>query len=254
MKELEILKKAVLEAGNFLLGNFGKKIAAEYRSGKGLISEFDIKAENLIVELLKKEFPDYGVIGEETGVIEGKSEFTWIIDPLDGTTNFVIGVPIFAVSAALTKGNQVLTSAIYIPTTKELFTAQKNNGAFLNSEKITVSDQTNLNKAVVVFGRGRSEEDIKRFLKNFVSIGELLGPPRIFGSTVYEFTTVACGKTDLLINNGSSIWDYAAGTLLVSEAGGRVTDFAGNEWNLTKTETVASNGKIHEKTLAVLNS
>src|SRR3989338_1246864 len=254
MKELEIAKRAVLEAGDFLLGNFGKRIVARYRSGKGLVSEFDLEAERIIISLLKKEFPNYGVIGEETGVGRGDSESTWIIDPLDCTTNSVVGVPIFAVSVALARENQVLASAIYIPTTKELISAEKSKGAFLNNERITVSDQSDINKALVVFGRGRSEENIKRFLKNFVSISELLGPPRIFGSTVYEFTTVACGKADLLINNGASIWDYAAGTLLVSEAGGKVSDFAGEDWDISKKEVVASNGFLHEKTLAVLNS
>ncbi len=240
---------AALKAGDLLKKGFGTSFKIENKEGKNnLVTEYDKASEACIIQEIRKSFPGHGFLAEESGAAEGK-EILWIIDPLDGTANFAHNVPWFSVSIAATQGEQILCGVVFNPMTNELFTAEKGQGAYLNRQKLKVSQEKSLDSAMLGMGfPARSLADnplhcIDR-LADFVAQGI---PLRRMGSAALDLSYVAAGRFDGFWELTLQPWDIAAGQLLVEEAGGQVSHYDGKRRNILSRETfLASNGLLHE--------
>ncbi|MEK6939769.1 MAG: inositol monophosphatase family protein [Nanoarchaeota archaeon] len=242
------------KAGNFLLRNFRKDESLIKKRGtaKEVHLLQDLKSDKLIISEIKKKFPKHNILTEESGFIDKKSDYTWIIDPLDGSTNFARGNPFFAVSIALMKDKELLLGVVYAPYLKELYVAEKGKGAYLNGKKIYVSQTDTLAKSYFVSCEGgdATNREIAKINAKFLPAVKDM---RKLGSAALESASVAAGRSEAYIVRQISSWDVAAGVLLVEEAGGTVTDFAGKPWAAKKSNLVFSNGKMHGKILTGLS-
>jgi len=245
---LETAVQAAKEGGEILRGYFETSLQQRVKEDSTIVTEADEKTEKKIIEIIKEKYPEHNFLGEEGGELEAGSEYSWIIDPLDGTRNFVNGIPIFAISIALVKGSEHVASVVYNPLTKALFTAQKGKGSYCNGHKFRVS-QDAASVAMITIGTSSTAESKEIAAKLFSNALKYVGAVRYLGSTVLELAYLARGGTEGFLNVGTKKWDYAAGTLLVLEAGGTITDFEGNPWDLSKNYFLASNGIIHPQLL-----
>src|SRR4030066_2225519 len=182
---IEVAIKAAREAGEILLRGFGKAKDIQFKEDKSLVTEFDKLSEEKIISTIKYSFPNHQILAEETGLSEVKSDYLWMIDPLDGTTNFALGIPIFAVSIALAFKKEVILGVTYNPFAKELFQAERGKGALLNNETISVSDISKASESVFFFNRSRSKGDIEGLAKAFDRISRVIRTPRILASSTY---------------------------------------------------------------------
>jgi len=253
---LDIAILAAKKAGRVHKKYFSTNIKVETK-GKSfdLLTIADIEAERVAVSAIKKYFPRHNFFAEENKYKKTNSEYTWIIDPLDGTNNFSSGLPIFCVSVALAKDNEVIVGAIYDVMRNELFYAQKNKGAYLNGKRIRVSKTASLKKSLLITGfyydRGSEMIDNLNSIKRFF-FKRILGLRRL-GAAALDLCYVACGRVSGFWEFKLSPWDFAAGMLLVQEAGGRVTNRSGKIVSLFKPSfIVASNNRIHKKMLEVI--
>lgn len=244
-QELDIAIKAAQAGGIVLKDYFETPLHGEEKVDKSFVTKADKESEAAVCAVLRAAFPDAAILGEECGAIKGTSEDRWVIDPLDGTANFMNAIPIFCVSIALVRGDEVVVAVVYNPVTESLFVAEKGEGAFWNDTPIRVSDDTKKN-VVITFGRSSKKEDGEHVNTLFVGMQRKGFRVRYLGSAALELAYLARGGTDGYVNLGTNLWDYAAGVLLVQEAGGTITTLQGGEWNLGEKYFVASNGKIHE--------
>lgn len=252
---LHIAIEAAREAGNFLKMNVGKIRSIEYKEGQetNLVTEIDKKSEEIIIHKIKQHFPSHDFLGEESGAAEIKSEYRWIIDPLDGTVNYTHGLPIYCVSIGLEHNGEIELGVVYDPSLEELFTAEKGKGAWLNNHPIRVSRTNELIKSLVVTGfpytvNKNPEPDITHF-RNFVVEAQAV---RRLGSAALDLSYVAAGRFDGFWEGSLHPWDMAAGVLLVLEAGGAWTDYLGAPSNVYNKQMLATNGLIHKQMMAVL--
>ncbi|MDX1684436.1 MAG: inositol monophosphatase family protein [Saprospiraceae bacterium] len=248
LKEAE---KAAKKAGQFIREEFGKISAhqAEVKSLNSLVSYVDIGAERLIVDALKPVIPEAGFITEEKTTPNSNKHFNWVIDPLDGTTNFLKGIPVFSVSIALTAGGDVVVGVVYDIMQNWCFTSYKGGGAALNGKSIQVSREYDFKKAVIATGFPYERLDIKTNSDIFFllqSIIEKSSGIRRLGSAALDLAYVACGKVEGYYEASLNSWDLAAGILLVQEAGGITTDFDDSSNMLASGRVVAANPKIHD--------
>jgi myo-inositol-1(or 4)-monophosphatase len=244
-RELDIAIRAVQAGGMILREYFETPLLGEQKSDKSFVTKADKESEAAICAVLRSAFPDISILGEECGALPGTNKDCWVIDPLDGTANFMNAIPIFCVSLALVRGDEVVVAAIYNPITNSLFVAEKGEGAFWNDTPICVSDDTKKN-VVITFGKSSKKEDGEQVNELFVAMQRKGFRVRYLGSAALELAYLARGGTDGYVNLGTSLWDYAAGVLLVQEAGGTITTLKGGKWKLGEKYFVASNGKIHE--------
>ncbi len=253
MKQTAI--KAAKAAGKLLLEKFKKldRRTVKFKSKHEILSSLDLEAEKIILEIIKKKYPNHHILSEESGEIGPKSDYLWIIDPLDGTTNYSMGNPLFSVSIGLAYKNETILGVVYAPYLKELYVAEKDKGAFLNGENIKVSQRDKLLKALITFCHGHKEKDIKRVVKLYEKFKLSGFDMRQLGSAGLELAFVARGSTEAIMIPGAHLWDVGAGTLLVREAGGKVTDFKGKEWNLKSEDMLASNGRLHGQIIKTTN-
>ncbi|MXV11997.1 inositol monophosphatase [Xanthomonas sp. LMG 8992] len=224
-----VMVKAARLAGNVLLRHINRLEALNVvqKDRMDYASEVDADAEKVIVKELRRAYPDYGVMGEESGV-QGGGRYMWVIDPLDGTSNYLRGFPHYCVSIALVENGEPVDAVIFDPLRNELFTASRGNGAVLNDRRIRVSERKELNGAMVHTGFAPRER--KRASPQLKCVDALLVQAediRRTGSAALDLAYVACGRSDAYFEAGVKAWDIAAGVLLVREAGGRVTDFKG---------------------------
>lgn len=239
---------AAKAGGAVLKDYFETGIAHEQKEDNTFVTEADKRSEDVITDVLKREFPDYGIVGEESGHTQGKSAYAWIIDPLDGTANFMNAIPIFAVSIALMHKDDILAAAVYNPVTDSLFSAAKGGGAFWNDKAMRVSGETTKN-VIVTFGKSSKKEDGAHVNTLFVAYQKYGFRVRHLGSAALELAYLARGGTEGFVNLGTKLWDYAAGALLVLEAGGTLSRLDGNRWTPEERYFVASNGRVHETLL-----
>ena len=253
---LEIAIRAAREAGELLRANMGRRIEVSHKGPIDLVTEVDIASEKLIKSIISTHYPRHAVLGEEAGLSgpADASDYRWIVDPLDGTTNYAHGYPCFCVSIAVEHKGEVEIGVVYDPTRDELFVAERGGGATLNSRKITVSETPALERSLLVTGFPYNIS-----LKQFTNLGHFhdfslnCQAVRRDGSAALDLCYVACGRFDGFWELALSAWDTAAGTLLVREAGGRTTNFSGEPFDLSRPQCVASNGRVHDEMLAVLN-
>lgn len=253
-KDLAI--KAAKAAAKIHLKYFDKGVEIQSKGKEqDRVTVADIESEEKIAGIIKKECPDHNIIGEEGKYEKTSSPYTWIIDPLDGTNNFSQGLPIFCVSIALAKDDEIILGVIHDPTRNEMFLAQKGKGATLNGKKISVSSISSLGKSILITGfyydRGQPMLDTLDNIKTFLLKG-ITGIRRL-GSAALDLCYIASGRADGFWEFTLNPWDFAAGKLIVEEAGGRVSDKEGKEVNLKESYIVASNGLLHEEMLKVLN-
>ena len=228
------------------------KVASKGRSD--FVTEVDRAAEQAIVDILLKAYPDHAILAEESGA-SGDSEYTWIIDPLDGTTNFIHGFPQYAVSIALRHREHVTQAVVYDPTRNELFTASRGRGAFLNERRIRVSTRSKLSECLIGTGFPfRSFEHLDEYVRMFRSVTEHTAGIRRPGAAALDLAYVAAGRLDGFWEIGLSPWDMAAGSLLILEAGGLVSDFKGEAAYLEEGRIVCGAPKIFPQLLNLVSA
>ncbi|MFA5127034.1 MAG: inositol monophosphatase family protein [Patescibacteria group bacterium] len=251
--ELSSAKKAALKAGKYLAKEFIKfhRQQADHKSRHELVTKCDKRAEKIILQTLKKRFPKLNFLSEEKGANHKNPEYLWIIDPLDGTNNFVVHNPLFSVAIALAHDKQIVMSVIYVPMLKELYWATS-RGTYKNGRKISVSRHHDVKEMFLTYCHGKSLADNKKAFKLYEYYHLHAHECRHFGSTSIELAMVASGQTDSLVVSGPNLWDVAAGIMLVKNAGGHVTDWQGRPWQLHSKSVLASNKKLQPQILREL--
>lgn len=255
-KEKSIAKQVALEAGKFLKQNFNKfdrSKGVTIKSKDQIQTWVDKAAEKIILRKIKKNFPTHRILSEETGFNKKKSDYFWIIDPLDGTTNYTMHLPAYGVSIGLAYKNEMVLGVTYCPEVNELTVAEKGKGAFLNNKRLKVSKQKVLSKSLLTFCHGSMVHDIKRAIKLYSKFKMKGFDYRQIGSAVIEFNFVAAGRTEAIMLPGANLYDVAAGAIIVKEAGGKVTDFNNKEWTIKSKDILASNGLVHNQVLKIIN-
>ena len=256
---LPVMSAIAREAGALLLQYFHQGLKIEYKGDADLVTAADRAAETLIRERISKQFPSHDVLGEEQGLNDQRGDYRWYVDPLDGTTNFAHGYPVFAVSMALEhqaleerssgqRGRRI-AGVIYDPTRDELFTAEQGRGAHLNGKLIHVSKATRLEECLVATGFPSHKRHKNPNIYFYHQITLRTHGVRRAGSAALDLCNVACGRFDGFWEFNLNPWDTAAGVLIVEEAGGKVSRFDGSPFELDSRETLASNGLVHEALL-----
>jgi myo-inositol-1(or 4)-monophosphatase len=233
------------EAGALLMEYFHQHVKVEYKGDADLVTIADRKSEILIRERIKKNWPVHDVLGEEQGLVNTGSDYRWYVDPLDGTTNFAHGFPVFSVSMALEYKNRRIAGVVFDPTRDELFAAEQGNGAYLNHQRIQVSKTANLAECLVGTGFPSHKRHKNPNIYFYHQITLHTHGVRRAGSAALDLCNVASGRFDGFWEFNLNPWDTAAGVLIVEEAGGKVTDFHGGPFQLNSRETLASNGLVH---------
>jgi len=234
------------EAGALLMDHFHRRVAIEYKGEADLVTIADRQSEALIRERIREQWPTHDVLGEEEGFNDTGSEYRWYVDPLDGTTNFAHGFPVFCVSLALAYKGQRIAGIVYDPTRDELFTAELGSGAYLNHQRIQVSKAARLAECLVATGFPSHKRHKNPNIFFYHQITLHTHGVRRAGSAALDLCCVACGRFDGFWEFNLNPWDTAAGVLIVEEAGGRVSDFSGGPFQLNSRETLASNGLVHD--------
>ncbi len=250
--QINIITKACMKASRSLIRDFGE-IENLQVSSKGpgdFVTSADKRTEKIIIEELQKAHPDYGIITEESGIInKTNTNNRWIIDPIDGTTNFLNGIPQFAISIGYEEENEIKCGVIFDPIKNEMFCAEKGNGAYLNNSRIRVSNKKKLKDALLVTGGPRQSSKIKEeIFSEFIKVSNnVLSPVRKFGSAALDVAYVACGRFDGYWQRELSYWDIAAGIIILKEAGGLVNFFEKDNEAPLKRNILASNSNIHDE-------
>ncbi len=241
---------AVEKAGIMVRENFNKKLKISLKKGEKVeyVTNIDVVAEKIIRKIIKSNFPDHDILGEELGGKIGKG-FTWVIDPIDGTSNYLIGLPLFSIAIALLEEEKPILSVVFNPVTKELYWAEKGKGAFLNKKRIEVNKVNNLSQVLVVFNKGK---DMTGGLKILTRISSFARTFRCFGSAHLEICMVASGKSEGFIAKNPQYYDMGAGSFIAEEAGGRATDFGGKQYTPDSKSIIVTNSKIHNQLLKLI--
>ena len=241
--------------GKILLEKFGRKINISKKGEIDLVTEADLASEKFIIEKIKSYYPKHSILAEESGeaVLIGDSKWKWIIDPLDGTTNYAHGYPCFCVTLAVEFDDKIVIGVTYDPTRDELFVAEKGKGATLNNKKISVSETEKLGEALLVTGFPYDISQRENFTRHFTDMLLSSRAVRRDGSAAIDLAYVACGRFDGFWEEGLNPWDVAAGVLLIKEAGGQVSYFDGTEYSIYSPPICSSNGLIHSEMLNVLS-
>jgi myo-inositol-1(or 4)-monophosphatase len=256
-KFLSTAVRAARLAGKVILDNLGRisKKDINLKQKSDFVTRVDKKSEKIIIKTVKENFPDHLFLAEESLKEAETEEYRWIIDPLDGTTNYIHQYPVFSISIALEYKREIILGVVYDPLRKELFTAEKGEGSFLNRHPIRVSKISSLKDSLITTGFPfRSKEFIGIYLKLFKNIFYKVSDLRRAGSAALDLAYLTCGRCEGFFEIGLSPWDIAAGAILIKEAGGVVTDFDGGNDYLLTGNIVAGNPAIHEKLLIEVKS
>ncbi len=247
---LDAVKAGAAQLQHFFNGEF--KVSNK-EGLNNLVTEADLAAEKAIFAVIQKNYPDHFILSEETGEIATTSEYKWIVDPIDGTVNFANGIPLCCVSIGLEKAGEMIMGSVYNPILNELFFAEKGKGATLNNKKISVSRKTTVASSCLVTGFPYTYVDspngplevFEKLIKQGIAVRRL-------GSAAMDLCWVAAGRFDGFYEHSLHAWDSAAGFLIVQEAGGKVTDFAGNTYSPYQPHILATNGSIHAEMLELV--
>lgn len=240
------------QAGALLIEKFNHSLEISFKGDINLVTEADKMSENLIISAIKQKFPDHGILSEESSEILSKSSIRWIIDPLDGTTNYAHGYPVFCVSIAVEKDGKIILGVIYDPTRRDTFVAMRGEGAYLNSKRLKVSQTSELTHSLLATGFPYDIRESKvNNLNYFNMMAKEAQAVRRAGSAALDIAYVAAGRFDGFWELKLQPWDVAAGSLIVEEAGGKIVNINGGAWNLSSAGIIISNGLIQEQMLAV---
>ena len=233
------------EAGAVINDFARQRIGFELKGDFDLVTAADKASEKLIVQRLIGAFPGYSIVAEEGGGQQVSSEYTWYVDPLDGTTNFAHGFPVYNVSIGLQKGSELVAGIVYDPTRDEMFSAERGSGAFLNGEKISVSKTATLENALVATGFPSRRRHQNVNVHFYYQLAMLTHGVRRAGAAAIDLAYVACGRSDAFWEFGLNPWDMAAGIVLLEEAGGKTTDMLGKSAGVRSPHLLTSNGVLH---------
>jgi myo-inositol-1(or 4)-monophosphatase len=246
------------DAGSLLAERFGRVLRVTNKSELDLVTDSDLASERLIIDRIKTYYPRHAILAEESGASspassEAQSQWRWIIDPLDGTTNYAHGYPCFCVSIGLEHERRMELGVIYDPMRDEMFTAERGEGASLNGRRIGVSPTGNLSGALLCTGFPYDVRERSEFARHFANFIMNAQAVRRDGAAALDLAYVACGRFDGFWEEGLKPWDVAAGSLMVAEAGGRVSNFSGGPLSIYDPPILASNGLVHEQMMRVLS-
>lgn len=260
----DFIKKVLQRASEIANNNFGK-VTSTTKCGDNnqVLTQTDLEIGTFIISEIEKEYPDYNIIDEEAGVIDKKSEYTWVIDPIDGTSNFANGLPTYGTMFGLLKNNESIAGGIVLPFFDEIYIAEKGSGAFCNNQKIKVSTETNLLKSLVVYQIDGHQENPDLTRNETKLLAEIILNIRNLRDTnsAYDLAMVACGKYGAILNKTSKIWDNVAQQIIVEEAGGIYTDFYGNKMDYSNPLSKAKDNftysagasLLHQKLIDIIN-
>jgi len=246
------------DAGSILADRIGRALQVSNKGDIDLVTEADLASEKLIIDRIKSHYPRHAILAEESGAIEGfkavsgETEWRWIVDPLDGTTNYAHGYPCFCVSIGLERSGLLEIGVVYDPNRDEVFAAERGQGATLNDRRIRVSAVEDLNAAMLCTGFPYNVRERPNFARDFANFTMEAQAVRRDGSAALDLAYLACGRFDGFWEDGLNAWDTAAGMLLIKEAGGKVTDFTGAPLSIYTPKVLASNGLIHDRMMQVL--
>jgi len=250
---IEKARKIALAAGEILITELEAGTTIHHKGDIDLVTDADRASEAYIVKELQGTFPHHGILGEEGARIESSCDYLWVIDPIDGTTNFAHGFPYFAVCLGLVKKEEAVLGVVYNPVTKECFVAERGSGAFLNGKKIAVSEQTTLQESLLTTGFPYDIATTKQDnMKSFETATKASQGVRCLGSAALDLCHVAAGRLEGFWERSLHPWDIAAGSLIVTEAGGRVSGCDGQKFSALGHEVCGSNGLVHEELLQLL--
>ena len=253
---INVMVKACRKAAKILIRDFGEieKLQVSVKGPGDFVTASDKKVEKILIDELQKARPNYSILSEEIGLIKKDEEFKWIIDPIDGTSNFLHGIPHFAISIGLEQKNEIICGIIFDPIKDEIFSAEKGNGAYLNMQRMRVSSRSKLKECMIVTGGPKSQaKDKELSLIEYKKFSSTVHTPiRKLGSASLDMAYVAAGRCDGFWQRNLHYWDIAAGIILVKEAGGFVTDFEGNNNYVENKTILATNSKINEEMIEIL--
>ena len=255
--QINLITRACMKASRSLIRDFGE-IENLQVSAKGpgdFVTSADKRTEKILINELQKAHPDYGIVTEETGIInESNLKNRWIIDPIDGTMNFLNGVPQFAISIGYEEDGEIKCGVIFNPIMNEMFIAEKGNGAYLNNSRIRVSKKKKINDALIVTGGPKRASKIKdKIFSEYINVSKNVSNVRKFGSAALDMAYVACGRFDGYWQRELNYWDIAAGIIILKEAGGFVDFFEEDAKSPLKKNIFATNSNIHEELRALIN-
>ena len=255
---INVMVKACRKAAKILIRDFGEieNLQVSLKGPGDYVSACDKKVEKILIDELQKARPNYSILSEEIGEINNDESFKWIIDPIDGTANFLHGIPHFAISIGLEHNKEIISGIIYDPIKDEMFTAEKGIGAYLNNKRMRVSSRSKLKDCIICTGGPRQEsKDWEAALEEYKKFSSKVSIPiRKLGSASLDMAYVAAGRYDGYWQRDLSYWDIAAGIILVKESGGYVTDFNGENRYIENKTILVTNSKINKEMIEVLNS
>ena len=253
---INVLVKACRKAAKILIRDFGEveKLQVSLKGPGDFVTASDKKVEKILIEELQKARPNYSILSEEIGKISNDESYKWIIDPIDGTSNFLHGIPHFAISIGLEHDNEIICGIIYDPIKDEMFAAEKGNGSYMNNQRMRVSSRPKLKDCIIFTGGPKQDSKDKELAleeyKKFSS--KVLVPIRKMGSASLDMAYVAAGRCDGFWQRNLNYWDIAAGIILVKESGGFVTDFHGENGYIQNKTILVTNSKINNEMIEVL--
>lgn len=243
------------DAGRILVERKGRSLQVSHKGDINLVTEADLAAEKLIIDRINSYYPRHAILAEESGASSSEpAEWKWIIDPLDGTTNYAHGYPCFCVSIAAEHDGKIEIGVVYDPVADELFAAERGQGATLNDRTIRVSEIDELNRAMLCTGFPYDVRERPDFARHFSAFTMRAQAVRRDGSAALDLAYLACGRFDGFWEDGLNSWDIAAGVLLIEEAGGQISDFEGRTLDIYTPKVLASNGLIHDAMMTVLKA
>ena len=246
---INIFEKAVRRASKSLIRDFGEteNLQIQSKSIGDFVTKSDLKAEKELLDILKYYYPNYSFVTEETGTINGKGEETIVIDPIDGTTNLIHGIPMFSIVLSKIIKDEITDGVIFNPITNDFFWASKGVGAWCNNKRLRVSKRDLFEDCIIGTGIPHLGRIYENYLQEIDQITKECSGLRRMGSAALDLAYVAAGKLDAFWERGLNLWDMAAGVLLIKEAGGKVTEPSGKPWTIKSKDILASNLTIHEK-------
>ena len=255
--QINLITRACIKASRSLIRDFGEieNLQVSTKGPGDFVTSADKRTEKILISELQKANPDYGIITEESGIInKSNTKNRWIIDPIDGTTNFMNGVPQFAISIGYEEENEIKCGVIFNPIMNEMFCAEKGNGAYLNNSRIRVSNKKKIKDSLIVTGGPKGESKIKeKIFSEYINVSKNVSNVRKFGSASLDMAYVACGRFDGYWQREINYWDIAAGIIILKEAGGFVDFFEEDDSLPLKKNILASNSNIHNELKELIN-